>query len=50
MPVSIHGSIRNLIQNPALNDTDYTFEDLLTDPEAQIQCQLVYQKWCGMGC
>ena len=46
VPVSIHGSIRNLIQNPALNDTGYTFEDFFTDPEAQIQCQLAYQKWC----
>ncbi len=45
VPVSIHGSIRNLIQNPALNATGYTFEDFFTDPEAQIQCQLAYQKW-----
>jgi hypothetical protein len=46
VPVSVHGSIRNLIQNPALNQTGYTFEDFFTDPEAQIQCQLAYQKWC----
>lgn len=45
VPVSIHGSIRNLIQNPALNDTGYTFADFFADPEAQIQCQLAYQKW-----
>lgn len=45
VPVSIHGSIRNLIQNPALNTTGYTFEDFFKDPEAQIQCQLAYQKW-----
>ena len=45
VPVSVHGSIRNLIQNPYLNDTGYTFEDFFTDPEAQIQCQLAYQKW-----
>lgn len=45
VPVSIHGSIRNLIQNPALNTTGYTFEDFFNDPEAQIQCQLAYQKW-----
>lgn len=45
VPVSIYGSIRNLIQNPAINDTGYTFEDFFTDPEAQIQCQLTYQKW-----
>ena len=46
VPVSIGGSIRNLIQNPALNRTGYTFEDYFTDPEAQIRCQLAYQKWC----
>lgn len=46
VPVSIFGSIRNLIQNPALNTTGYTFEDFFSDPEAQIQCQLAYQKWC----
>jgi len=46
IPVLVHGSIRNLIQNPELNDTGYTFEDFFTDPEAQIQCQLAYQKWC----
>lgn len=45
VPVSIHGSIRNLIQNSAINDTGYTFEDFFTDPEAQIQCQLAYQAW-----
>ncbi|MBI3923345.1 MAG: hypothetical protein HY318_18130 [Armatimonadetes bacterium] len=45
VPVSIHGSIRNLIQNPALNATGYTFEDFFKDPEAQIQCQLAYQRW-----
>ena len=46
VPVSTHGSIRNLIQNPALNDTGYTFADFFADPEAQIQCQLAYQTWC----
>jgi hypothetical protein len=46
VPVSIGGSIRNLIQNPALNTTGYTFQDFFEDPEAQIQCQLAYQKWC----
>lgn len=45
VPVSVHGSIRNLLQNPAINTTGYTFEDFLTDPEAQIQCQLAYQAW-----
>ena len=46
VPVSVVGSIRNLIQSPDLNDTGYTFEDFFTDPEAQIRCQLAYQKWC----
>jgi len=46
VPVLIFGSIRNLIQNPDLNTTGYTFEDFFTVPEAQIQCQLAYQKWC----
>jgi hypothetical protein len=45
VPVSVHGSIRNLIQNPALNNTGFTFEDFFTNPEAQIQCQLAYQAW-----
>jgi len=45
VPVSVHGSIRNLIQNPDLNHTGYAFEEFFTDPEAQIQCQLAYQKW-----
>ena len=45
VPVSVHGSIRNLIQNPGLNTTGFTFEDFFTNPEAQIQCQLAYQAW-----
>lgn len=46
VPVSVNGSIRNLIQNPDLNTTGYTFEDFFTDPEAHIQCQLAYDMWC----
>ncbi len=45
VPVSITGSIRSLIQNPALNDTGWTFADFFTNPQAQIDCQLAYQKW-----
>jgi uroporphyrinogen-III decarboxylase len=45
VPVLVHGSIRNLIQNPDLNTTGFTFEDFFTNPEAQIQCQLAYQAW-----
>ena len=45
VPVTIHGSIRNFIQNPALNQTGWTFEDFFTNPQAQIDCQLGFQKW-----
>lgn len=45
VPVSVGGSIRNLLQNPYLNDTGYAFRDFFEDPEAQIQCQLRYQRW-----
>ncbi|MBT4815336.1 MAG: hypothetical protein HN742_17610 [Lentisphaerae bacterium] len=46
VPVSVHGSIRNFIQNPVLNTTGWTFEDFFSSPQAQIDCQLGYQKWC----
>ena len=26
--------------------TGYTFEDFFKNPQAQIECQLAYQKWC----
>lgn len=45
VPVSVHGSIRNLIQNPELNTTGFSFADFFQNPEAQIQCQLAYQAW-----
>jgi hypothetical protein len=45
VPVTVTGSIRVYLQNPDLNDTGYTFEDFFTNPEAQIRCQLEYQKW-----
>ncbi len=45
VPVRVVGSVRNFIQNPALNQVGYTFEDFFTDPEAQIQCQLGFQHW-----
>lgn len=45
VPVTVSGSIRNLFGNPAINDTGYTFEDFFTSPEAQIRCQLAYQRW-----
>ncbi len=45
IPVTVAGSIRNLFSNPELNKTGYTFEDFFSDPQAQIECQLAYQKW-----
>lgn len=45
VPVLIGGSIRNLLENPSINRTGFTFDDFFTDPEAQIQAQLAYQKW-----
>jgi uroporphyrinogen decarboxylase len=45
VPTTVSGSIRNLFGNPAINDTGYTFEDFFTRPEAQIRCQLAYQRW-----
>lgn len=45
VPVTITGSIRYFIQNPELNHTGYDFQDFFENPEAQIVCQLEYQKW-----
>jgi len=45
IPVIISGSIRNLFENPQLNNTVYTFKDFFENPEAQIKAQLTYQKW-----
>lgn len=45
VPVTIGGSIRNLFENPAINPTGWTFKDFFTNPRAQIDCQLAYQKW-----
>jgi hypothetical protein len=42
-PVTITGSIRNLISNPELNKTGFSFKDFFTKAEAQIKCQLEYQ-------
>ncbi len=46
VPITVGGSIRNLFQNPEINTTGYTFEDFFKNPQAQIECQLAYQKWC----
>lgn len=45
IPITVSGSIRNLFGNPAINNTGYTFEDFFKNPQAQIECQLVYQRW-----
>lgn len=45
VPIMISGSIRNLFGNPEINKTNYTFEDFFKNPQAQIECQLAYQKW-----
>jgi len=45
VPIIVGGSIRNLLQNPEINATGYTFGDFFKNPQAQIECQLAYQKW-----
>ena len=45
VPIRISGSIRNLFGNVEINSTNYTFENFFKNPQAQIDCQLVYQKW-----
>ena len=45
VPVTVVGSISNLFANPEINNTGYTFEDFFKNPQAQIECQLAYQKW-----
>lgn len=46
VPVQIGGSIRNLLSNPEINKTGFTFKDFFTNWEAQLTCQLEYQYWC----
>jgi len=46
VPVRVTGSIRNLISNPAVNRTGWSFEDFFTRAQAQIDCQLAYQHYC----
>ncbi|OGV47566.1 MAG: hypothetical protein A2017_11375 [Lentisphaerae bacterium GWF2_44_16] len=43
IPVSVVGSIRNLLSNPDLNKTGYSFPDFFTNAEAHLKCQLEYQ-------
>src|ERR1039457_5145787 len=43
VPVTVLGSSRNLLSNPAINTTGFSFKDFLTKAEAQVRCQLAYQ-------
>jgi len=45
VPVEICGSIRNYFNNPELNRSGFDFEDFFTDPRAQVECQLAWQKY-----
>ena len=45
VPVSIGGSIRNLLSNPDVNDTGYSFQDFFMSVDAQIDCQLAFQHY-----
>ncbi|OGV38633.1 MAG: hypothetical protein A2020_03665 [Lentisphaerae bacterium GWF2_45_14] len=44
-PVIVAGSIRNLLSNPEVNHTGFTFKDFFTKAEAQLKCQLEYQNY-----
>jgi len=46
VPVTVGGSVTNLLCNPAINETGYTFRDFFENPQAQIEVQLAYRKWC----
>ena len=45
VPITVVGSITNLFCNPEVNHTGRTFEDFFTNPQAQIDAQLAFQKW-----
>jgi hypothetical protein len=44
-PVVLSGSISNLLCNPAVNTTGYSFRDFFENPQAQVEAQLAFQKW-----
>ncbi|MFA5043947.1 MAG: uroporphyrinogen decarboxylase family protein [Kiritimatiellia bacterium] len=46
VPIVACASISSLLQNPEINTTGYTFEDYFKNPQAHIECQLVFLKWC----
>ncbi|MDD3927137.1 MAG: uroporphyrinogen decarboxylase family protein [bacterium] len=43
VPVQVTGSIRNLLSNPVVNKTGFTFKDFFTRADAHLVCQLEYQ-------
>ncbi len=43
IPVMVAASIRNLLSNPEVNQTGFSFKDYFTKPEAQVRCQLAFQ-------
>ena len=45
IPVTVVGSIRNLLSNPTVNTTGFSFKDFFTKAEAQVKCQLEYQHY-----
>jgi len=45
VPITVSGSISNLLCNPAINTTGCSFRDFFEDPRVQISAQLAYQKW-----
>ena len=45
IPVVVSGSIRNLLSNPAVNRTGFTFKDFFTAADAQVKCQVEYQHY-----
>jgi hypothetical protein len=49
VPITVSGSISNLLCNPAINATGWTFQQFFEDPQAQIGAQLAYQKWCRLN-
>ena len=45
VPTTVTGSITNFFCNPEINSTRWTFKDFFTNPQAQIEAQLAYQKY-----
>lgn len=45
VPITVTGSITNLLCNPEVNTTGYDFKDFFTNPQAQLECWLAFLKW-----